>query len=202
MKRAPTSQSNAQQKAKDPAAQPHAEGSSKALDARVAKIAGVSFETIRSAACEALKEMFPPDDTPGCYMGPWVEDVYDDKLVFQNDGQLFSIGYAFNAGKVTLSGNPTQVIRTYTPVGGGAADVNTGTAAAPPESAKAARYTLAASFRDLSKRVDATLTALGKRATARKAKPLAISAPVKSPFKKPNDDEKTTAGNVNDQKAE
>ena len=134
--------------------------SAKALDCRLTKVAGVSWEQVRTAICDALRDKFPPtDDCCGPY--PWVEDVFDDHAVFCMDGKLFSIGYTFANGTAALSGDPAQVMRTYAPVGGGAAPPAPAIPAPAAPGEKQARANLA-------QKAQASLDALKKRLTPSK----------------------------------
>lgn len=141
--------------------------SAKALDARLNKIAGVSFDQIRSAVAEAIQEAFPADDAAPntCYMGPWVEDLFDDKAIFSKDGQLFSVGYTFADGKATLAGDPSPVMRTYSPSGGGAAPPPT-----TPDATTANTDAGKALRKERAAKAQAALEQLAKRATPAKAK--------------------------------
>lgn len=126
----------------------------KGLDARVSKIAGVSFDAINSAIHAALKEKYPPPEGgDGCCSvaeGPWLRDVFDDVAVYCYDGKLYRVGYTFNAGTATLSGEPEEVQVTYAPIS--AAPPST-----PDELARAntqkGRQIIAKKFDDLMDRI-------------------------------------------------
>ena len=71
----------------------------------------VSFGTIQSGLGQALRAKYGPV-APGMWDG-WVEDVYEDFVVFQNKGKLWKLGYtAASDGKVELASvEPTEVRR-------------------------------------------------------------------------------------------
>lgn len=110
--------------------------------APVAKSATVSFDQVRSSVCAALREKYPPPapaDGGACAFGPWVEDIYDAVAIFSNEGKLWSIGYTFENGMASLTGEPVQVVRSYAPATAPVAPPGTPAAAAdaPPAAADA-----------------------------------------------------------------
>lgn len=121
------------------------------------KLAGATFEAVQTALRQALRDAYPPKETSGdpyCG-GPWPRDVWDDSAVFENEGKLWRVGYAFADGVVTLNGSPEQVQVEYVPAG----------AAAPPPApgGEGVEQRL-----DPAAKVDATLAKLAKRATPAK----------------------------------
>lgn len=93
------------------------EGLRKRMRIRTTKLEGVSFETLSSLLCDALRLAYPSGEDGACApCGPYPIEVYDDAVVFSHDGKLFKQGYAFANGAVTLAGSPIQVMRTYVPV--------------------------------------------------------------------------------------
>lgn len=73
-----------------------------------------SMQEISDAVGAALNIMYPPqqDDPGSC---AWVCDLYEGSAIFNKGGLLYSIGYTYSSGTATLSGEPLQVVRTYTP---------------------------------------------------------------------------------------
>lgn len=95
----------------------------KGLDARVTKLAGVSFDAIQCALSNAIQEKYPAEDGGdcGCYpKGPWIRDVFDDVCIYSYDGKLYRVAYTFSGNTATLAGEPEEVQVTYAPVGSGA----------------------------------------------------------------------------------
>jgi hypothetical protein len=148
-------------KKKPKAPPPPPKKAAKAIDARVSKVSGVSFDTIQTAIAGALREKYPPQDgsTDVYCDGPWVRDVFDDNAVFTYQGKLLRIPYTFDGSTATLSGEPEPVMVTYVPVGAAPPPA----AAPPPEAAKAAR-------KELAKKADEALSKLAARATPAKGK--------------------------------
>ena len=131
----------------------------KRLDARIRKIAGVSFETVQCALSEALREKYPPENGgDGCCpsYGPWLRDVFDDVAIFSNDGKLYRIAYTFSGNTATLSGEPEEVQVTYAPVGAAA-----GAAPQTPDELVNANTQKGRAI--IAKRFDATLARLAGR---------------------------------------
>jgi hypothetical protein len=88
----------------------------KAVRAAVVKIAGVSYEQLRSAINAALTEAFPPEGDNACSpCGYYCEDIFDDKAIFYKEGKTYAIGYTYQNGAVTLSGEPVPVVRDWKP---------------------------------------------------------------------------------------
>ncbi len=94
------------------------DASAGAADRRtVAKLAGVSFNTLRDLLDSAIRLAHPPtksDDGP-CSLGPYVRDLYDDAVVYDTDGKTWREGFTYAAGAVTLDGAPVQVVQTFVP---------------------------------------------------------------------------------------
>lgn len=151
-------------------------------DARVAKVAGFTFDQVQQALREAVEELYPDVDPEARWdKGPWVRDVYDDVVIYCWEGQIFSVPYTFGDGTATLSGTPTAVKVVYEPIGGAAAGSasNTGAQATPAASAPAAeggqpatpsaeagkRAIESALFTQAAKGADEALAKLSKRAT-------------------------------------
>ena len=154
-----------------------------ALDVRVAKVEGFTFDQVQSALCEAVEELYPDLDPELRFTkGPWIRDVYDDKVVFCWEGQLNAVGYTFADGKATLAGQPTPVKVEYVPLGGAAAgsQANAGeqnpspSAAAPaktpetPNAEAGKAHLMSAIFT----KADESIAALQKRATPSTAPPV------------------------------
>jgi hypothetical protein len=102
----------------------------------IRKVNGVPFDEVRRSINAALTDAYPPQagDAGVCApCGPYVEDLYDDRAIFSNEGKLWSVGYTYAGGTATLSGQPSQVVRTYEPA--------EGTSAPAPDDASAAGET-------------------------------------------------------------
>lgn len=149
---------------KDPGKTKQDAAAKRAIDARLAKVAGVSFEQLRSALGEALRAAYPPAEE---MCGPWVEDVYDDRVIYTNAGKLFAEPYTFAGGAATLGGSPVAVARTYVPVDAAAAPAPDAAAPAPAPAPEG--KTAAATVNTTAKRADDAIAALRKRATPRVA---------------------------------
>ncbi len=105
----------------------------------VKKFAGLSNEDFCARVSAALKGAFPSPSE--CY-GPYVEALFDDKVVFSSDRKLWQVAYTMDptAFAVTFSGVPVEVIRSYTPIGeaaGAGAAVGETPAASPAAMAMA-----------------------------------------------------------------
>lgn len=73
-----------------------------------------SMQEISDAVGAALNVIYPPnEDDPGSYA--WVCDLYAGSAIFNKGGLLYSIAYIYANGAATLSGEPLQVVRSYTP---------------------------------------------------------------------------------------
>jgi hypothetical protein len=132
-----------------------------ALDKRVKKVVGDPWDQIRCAVADIVRDTFAPSDPDKCCMGPWVTDIFDDAAVFEMDGKLFSVNYTYENGTATLQGDPQQVTRTYTPVGGGAAPPAPATPSPAPGEQKQSRANLA-------QKAQSSLDALKKHLTPSK----------------------------------
>ena len=68
-----------------------------------------SFEQIRESLCLALQGRYPAAEG---YAMPWVEAVYEDRVVYCIGSKTFSLPYSISeASKVTFTGDPTEVMR-------------------------------------------------------------------------------------------
>lgn len=74
--------------------------------------AGVAFSDVQRAIDDALKELFPYNDSQP-QMNPWVCDVFDTTLIYELDGKLWEVAYSFNGTAAAIGGAPVQVKRTY-----------------------------------------------------------------------------------------
>lgn len=72
------------------------------------KVNEMSFSNIRMMLCGAVKEKF---GKPGEEWYGWVEDVYPSFFIFYSGGKLYRQGYSATDTKVTLSGDPEEVVR-------------------------------------------------------------------------------------------
>lgn len=98
---------------------------------------GYSFSDVQNALSSVLYERFPPADEYSC--GPWIVDVFDALVVFQNDGALFEIAYTFDGSTATLGGDAVPVQRSYTPIEAPSAPATPTPAPAPSAPPVAAR---------------------------------------------------------------
>lgn len=91
-----------------------------------------SDSEIREAVQAAVHEKFPAADDEPC-RGPWVVEVFsaDSTAIYESKGSLFQIGYSYDpaAGTASLTGSPTEVRRTYEPIGAAPAPAATDVAA-------------------------------------------------------------------------
>ena len=111
----------------------------KAVRSSVVKVAGLSYEQLRSLVGDAINKAYAEEDTSntpdGC-CGPayyYVDDLFDDKAVFCRKGKSLMVGFSYANGAVTLQGDPVEVLRSWKPIG----DV-----AAPPVQMRATKRTL------------------------------------------------------------
>lgn len=106
------------------------------LKKRIAKAEGVSYEQLRQAVNAALDEKFPRENGSDacCPGGHYVDDLYDDQAIFYKDGKTWAIGYTFDGGVATITGEPQQVVRAWKPVAqmGAQADAQVEAQGAPP----------------------------------------------------------------------
>lgn len=108
-------------------------------EARPTKKGDVSYDQVRSALNEQLREKFASSDPgPTCSPSPWICDLYDDSAVYEWDGQLYRVPYTLSGTDAQLSGEPAVVMRAYVPAGQGAQQPApeqpaAGTEAPPPE---------------------------------------------------------------------
>ena len=73
-----------------------------------------SYEDKRQSLQSQLAERFPGDMDGGMPSspGPYILDMYDDYVVYQKDGQYYSLGYEEKDGNCVLSkGAPEEVER-------------------------------------------------------------------------------------------
>lgn len=86
-------------------------------DKRSVKMGDISFDQIRSAIADQVREKYSSNLKYGdlcCPGGPWVRDVFDDYAILDSDGKMFKIGYkADGKGNVKLDGDPEQVTLEY-----------------------------------------------------------------------------------------
>jgi hypothetical protein len=85
------------------------------MPASLAEAGFMSYNDIRSRLSTALKARM---NVPDSIEGPWVQDVYDDRLIYNLEGKYFQLDYSMDdKGNVTL-GDPFEVMQvtTYEPV--------------------------------------------------------------------------------------
>lgn len=90
------------------------QGIEKAVRSSVVKVAGVSYDQLRSAVRAALDESFPVEEG-GCCCD--LLDLFDDKAIFYKDGKNYAVEYTYANGAVAISGEPVPVVRDWKPAG-------------------------------------------------------------------------------------
>lgn len=151
----------------------------KALDGRVKKVEGFTFDQVTAAVTEALCDKYPtPEDGDRWMDGPWIRDIFDESVVFTYEGVLLSMPYTFTNGTATLSGEAVPVKVVYQPIEGAAAPgpdadelAANGGAPSLPNAEAGKRYLQNELFGKASKNADAAIEALSKRATPPKVEP-------------------------------
>lgn len=63
------------------------------------------MDSARKALCPAGCANLPFDETP------WLEDVYEDHIVYRKGDKFFRTSYKVESGVITLSGEPKEVLR-------------------------------------------------------------------------------------------
>lgn len=91
------------------AAEPLVAASRQTRDHR--RLLSASFNEVQAAVAGALRTLYPDSVTGACRA--WVSDLYDDRVVFELDGVLYSSGYTYARGAATIAPNPVRVERTY-----------------------------------------------------------------------------------------
>lgn len=87
---------------------------SRARDLRKTKLSsGPSFSDITRALIAALEARHGEPRDMG---GPWLQDVYEDAVVYEFDGKLWRIGYRIENSKAELIGDPIEVRHSYEPL--------------------------------------------------------------------------------------
>lgn len=84
----------------------------------IAKLGGLSYNQLRDVLTDAVRAAYPDEgdsSSPCCPTGCWVEDVYDDRVIYRHEGECYSDGYTINGGDVALAGQPTPVIPGWIP---------------------------------------------------------------------------------------
>jgi hypothetical protein len=102
------------------------------------KAEGLSDDDLRDAIHAALAERFPPAEKEGdSPWHIWVIDVFqtDSTVVYELNREKFQLGYVYESGTVTLTGEPVEVRVSYKPVVEAAAAAPEGEPAAEPEAA-------------------------------------------------------------------
>jgi len=85
-----------------------------AADRRTAQLE-VGFNTIQSALRSALVRRYGIDPSV-CFNGPWIVEVYNDRVVYEMTSKLWQIGYQIVGETAVLQGDPQQVEIQYVPV--------------------------------------------------------------------------------------
>lgn len=84
------------------------------------KAEGLSDNDLRDAIRAALAEKFPPEENEGdSPWHVWIIDVFrdDSTVVYELRSEKFQLSYTYDAGTVTLTGEPIEVRVSYKPVG-------------------------------------------------------------------------------------
>lgn len=116
------------------------------LKKNLQKLAGVSFEQLRSAVQAALTEAYPNDGDVCSPAGYYCDDIYDDHAIFYKDGKTWSVPYTYADGVAALGGPPAQVVRTWVPVGEASGATKPAEDAAPAQDVSAADKVLQQTF--------------------------------------------------------
>jgi len=79
----------------------------------VTKSSDLPIQEIINRVSRSLREAFPSES------GPYLEALYDDRVVFERDRKLWQVGFSFDPAtlQVSFSGAPVEVVCTYQPVG-------------------------------------------------------------------------------------
>lgn len=85
-----------------------------ARDARTTLSGSLSFDAVGRAVREALCEKFDVDMDEGP-SDLWIQEIYDDRVIFERAGKLWQITYGIEGTKAILAGEPVEVVRTYAP---------------------------------------------------------------------------------------
>jgi hypothetical protein len=93
---------------------------------RVQKALTDRHRTLRMAAWAAGMAL---DPEYGCY--PWIRDLYDDAVVYEQDSQLYRSDYAVDADGIVTLGEPVKVRVSYVPADEPAAATESDPPAAP-----------------------------------------------------------------------
>jgi cation transport regulator ChaB len=73
------------------------------------KEADMSLDDKRRAVQSALEQKFKPAITPNTMA--WVDDIWDDKAVYQANGETFECPYTIDEKGLVVFGTPTKVVR-------------------------------------------------------------------------------------------
>lgn len=73
-----------------------------------------SYDKIRSLVQNALHEDFKE---PGKDFGPWIRELFDDRVVFEQDGKTWISDYSISGDDAVSIEKPTEAEVTFVPVG-------------------------------------------------------------------------------------
>ncbi len=73
--------------------------------------AAMAFDDIYSKLGEAIEEAYG--------YAPYLSEVFDEYVVFRNDGVTYAVGYAIDGTELSLVGEPREVTKQYQDVPGG-----------------------------------------------------------------------------------
>jgi hypothetical protein len=98
-------------------------------DARVhvEETADLSHDEIRNVLYAAVRELLLEDPESPSAMGPWIRDIWDDRIVFEYEGRNWQATYTMTDDGATL-GQPVEVEQIWQAVG----DAAGGAGANPP----------------------------------------------------------------------
>jgi hypothetical protein len=85
----------------------------KALSGDPLQEAERSHDQTRQAVHQALRDQYRQGDDD---FGPWIREIYDDKVVFEHDGDTFQSSYTIDDDENVTLGDRTEVEIQYVPV--------------------------------------------------------------------------------------
>lgn len=84
-------------------------------DAKAAEMSELSFDAIRNIVGAALTKKYPPKKGDGNCLpgdGPYVRDIYPNRVIFTKDGVLFQSSFTIDDQEATI-GEPEEVTEEY-----------------------------------------------------------------------------------------
>lgn len=89
---------------------------------RIENVAGMSMDDLGEKVRVAFRKLYPRNYTSDSSMPeprvPYVEDIYDDFIICEKDGQYFKHAYTVADGEVTIDAEavPVKEVTTYEPI--------------------------------------------------------------------------------------